>query len=105
PKPKSSTKKDNHDNADVPALEAGQNAYQKVVHVDDDDPSIYVGFDEDRPTKRMISGHHTLVVGATGSGKTRRVLGPATNIWDGPVVNVSSKPDMVAMTCKSRQYA
>lgn len=106
PKPKSSTKKDDHDDAAaIPALEAGQNAYQKVVHVDDDDPSVYVGFDEDRPTKRMISGHHTLVVGATGSGKTRRVLGPATNIWDGPVVNVSSKPDMVAMTCKSRQYA
>lgn len=105
PKPKSSTKKDDHDNAHVPALEAGQNAYQKVVHVDDDDPSMYVGFDEDRPTKRMISGHHTLVVGATGSGKTRRVLGPATSIWDGPVVNVSSKPDMVAMTCESRQYA
>lgn len=105
PKPKSSTKKDDHDNAHVPALEAGQNAYQKVVHVDDDDPSVYVGFDEDRPTKRMISGHHTLVVGATGSGKTRRVLGPATSIWDGPAVNVSSKPDMVAMTCESRQYA
>lgn len=105
PKPKSSAKKDNHDDADVPALEAGQNAYQKVVHVDDDDPSIYVGFDEDRPTKRMISGHHALVIGATGSGKTRRVLGPATSIWDGPVVNVSSKPDMVAMTCESRQYA
>lgn len=105
PKPKSSTKKDDHDNAAVPALETGQNAYQKVVHVDDDDPSVYVGFDEDRPTKRMISGHHTLVVGATGSGKTRRVLGPATSIWDGPVVNVSSKPDMVAMTCESRQYA
>lgn len=105
PKPKSSTKKDDHDNAAVPALETGQNAYQKVVHVDDDDPSVYVGFDEDRPTKRMISGHHTLVVGATGSGKTRRVLGPATSIWDGPAVNVSSKPDMVAMTCESRQYA
>lgn len=105
PKPKSSTKKEDHDDAAVPALEPGQNAYQKVVHVDDDDPSIYVGFDEDRPTKRMISGHHALVIGATGSGKTRRVLGPATSIWDGPVVNVSSKPDMVAMTCKSRQYA
>ena len=105
PKPKSSTKKDDHDNAVIPALEVGQDAHEKIVHVDDDDPSIYVGFDEDRPTKRMISGHHTLVVGATGSGKTRRVLGPATSIWDGPVVNVSSKPDMVAMTCESRQYA
>lgn len=105
PKSKLSTKKDDHDNAVVPALETGRHLYEKVVHVDDDDPSIYVGFDEDRPTKRMISGHHALVIGATGSGKTRRVLGPATSIWDGPVVNVSSKPDMVAMTCESRQYA
>lgn len=105
PKPKSSAKKDDHENTVIPALETGQDAHEKVVHVNDDDPSLYVGFDEDQPTKRMIAGHHALVIGATGSGKTRRVLGPATSIWDGPVVNVSSKPDMVAMTCESRQHA
>ena len=104
-KSKSSAKKDNHDNAVTPELEASHDTRDKVVHVSDDDPSIYVGFDEDRSTKRMISGHHALVIGGTGSGKTRRVLGPATSIWDGPVVNVSSKPDMVAMTCESRQRA
>lgn len=105
PKSKPSAKKDDHDNTVVPALETGQDTHEKVVHVSDDDPSLYVGFDEDQPTKRMIAGHHALVIGATGSGKTRRVLGPATSIWDGPVVNVSSKPDMVAMTCESRQHA
>lgn len=105
PKPKSVAKKEDHDNALLPVLEAGHDTSEKVVHVDDDDPSIYVGFDEDQPTKRMIAGHHALVIGATGSGKTRRVLGPATSIWDGPVVNVSSKPDMVAMTCEARQHA
>lgn len=105
PKSKSSKKKDGHGKPVAPALEVKQGTDEKVVHVGDDDPSIYVGFDEDQSTKRMIAGHHTLVIGATGSGKTRRVLGPATSIWDGPVVNVSSKPDMVAMTCESRQHA
>lgn len=104
-KSKLSKKKDDRDNTTFPALETKQDTDEKVVHVSDDDPSIYVGFDEDQPTKRMIAGHHALVIGGTGSGKTRRVLGPATNIWDGPVVNVSSKPDMVAMTCESRQNA
>lgn len=41
---------------------------------------------------------HVLVTGPTGAGKTFRVLGPAVRMWSGPVVAVSSKADLLAMT-------
>lgn len=52
--------------------------------------------------ERVVTGSHLLVSGPTGSGKSRRVLGPATVLWDGPVVNVSSKPDLVALCAQQR---
>lgn len=48
------------------------------------------------------TGPHLLVVGPTGSGKTRRVLGPGAILWDGPAVIVSSKPDLLALTATAR---
>ena len=42
-------------------------------------------------------GPHLLVAGPTGVGKTRRVLAPAVAYWPGPVITVSSKPDLAAL--------
>jgi len=43
-----------------------------------------------------------LVIGPTGSGKTRRLLGRMVATWPGPVLAVSSKPDLAAGTIAHR---
>lgn len=45
---------------------------------------------------------HLLVSGPTGIGKTRRILGPSVAMWDGPMVAVSSKADLLKLTVKER---
>ncbi len=45
---------------------------------------------------------HLLVSGPTGSGKSRRVLAPAALMHDGPVVMVSSKPDLLDLVAQGR---
>lgn len=45
---------------------------------------------------------HLLVSGPTGSGKSRRVLAPAALKHDGPVVMVSSKPDLIDLVAAER---
>lgn len=49
-----------------------------------------------------ITAPHLLVSGVSGSGKSRRVLGPGIVSWAGPVVAVSSKPDLVDLTLQTR---
>lgn len=63
--------------------------------------SIYVGYQKDG-SKRVPAQPHVLVTGPTGVGKTFRVLGPAVYFWRGPVVAVSSKPDVLEMTGEAR---
>lgn len=48
------------------------------------------------------SAPHVLVSGPSGVGKSRRVLGPAICLWDGPVVAVSSKPDLIDLCLEHR---
>lgn len=45
---------------------------------------------------------HLLVSGPTGTGKSRRVLAPGVIDWKGPVVAVSSKPDLIGLCLKKR---
>ncbi|WP_414122781.1 type IV secretory system conjugative DNA transfer family protein [Corynebacterium nuruki] len=45
---------------------------------------------------------HLLVSGPTGTGKSRRVLAPGILMWNGPVVAVSSKPDLIGLCLKKR---
>ncbi|MDK8768956.1 TraM recognition domain-containing protein [Corynebacterium freneyi] len=45
---------------------------------------------------------HLLVSGPTGVGKSRRVLGPGILMWGGPVVAVSSKPDLIELCLAGR---
>lgn len=45
---------------------------------------------------------HLLVSGPTGQGKSRRVLAPGILMWQGPVVAVSSKPDLVQLCLTQR---
>lgn len=45
---------------------------------------------------------HLLCVGPTGRGKSRRVLGPAALMWEGPVVAISSKPDLIELCLEKR---
>ena len=45
---------------------------------------------------------HLLVSGPSGVGKSRRVLGPGILLWAGPVVAVSSKPDLVDLCLEAR---
>lgn len=45
---------------------------------------------------------HVLVTGPTGSGKSRRVLSSAILSHDGPVMAVSSKPDLVDLCSEGR---
>ena len=45
---------------------------------------------------------HLLVSGPTGVGKSRRVLGPGILMWGGPVVAVSSKPDLIELCLEAR---
>lgn len=49
-----------------------------------------------------ITGPHVLVSGPSGVGKSRRVLGPGILVWQGPVVAVSSKPDLVELCLDKR---
>lgn len=51
---------------------------------------------------QAITGPHVLVSGPSGVGKSRRVLGPGIILWDGPVVAVSSKPDLVDLCVMPR---
>ncbi|RAG62872.1 hypothetical protein DN550_33355, partial [Burkholderia multivorans] len=38
----------------------------------------------------------------SGAGKSRRVLGPGILMWQGPVVAVSSKPDLIDLCLEQR---
>lgn len=49
-----------------------------------------------------VTGPHLLVSGPSGTGKSRRVLGPAVLAWGGPVVAVSSKPDLIDVCLEGR---
>jgi len=49
------------------------------------------------------AGPHLLTTGPTGVGKTRRVLGPAAALWDGPAILVSSKSDLADLTAPARR--
>lgn len=64
------------------------------------DPAPYAGLDARGNLAR--ASHHVLVSGPTGSGKTRRVLAPAVASWRGPVVDVSSKPDLMSLAAPLR---
>ena len=55
-------------------------------------PTPFGGFVDGVPAE---TAPHLLVSGVSGSGKTRRVLAPAILMWNGPVVAVSSKPDLI----------
>lgn len=58
--------------------------------------------------EQAVPGPHVLVSGPTGTGKSRRVLGPGILLWQGPVVAISSKPDLIELcmaTKKARQGA
>lgn len=62
-------------------------------------PTPFGGFIDGKPA---VTGPHLLVSGVSGSGKTRRVLAPAILMWKGPVVAISSKPDLVDTTLTNR---
>lgn len=62
-------------------------------------PTPFAGFIGGKPAQ---SAPHVLVSGVSGSGKSRRVLGPGILMWRGPVVAVSSKPDLIDMTLGQR---
>lgn len=58
--------------------------------------------------EQAVPGPHVLVSGPTGTGKSRRVLGPGILLWQGPVVAISSKPDLIELclpTKRARQGA
>lgn len=52
--------------------------------------------------KPAVSAPHVLVTGPTGVGKSRRVLAPGAIMWKGPVVAVSSKPDLIELCLEPR---
>ncbi len=64
-------------------------------------PTPFGGFIDGRPAQ---TAPHLLVSGLTGTGKSRRVLMPAILMWRGPVVAVSSKPDLYG-ECLERRLA
>lgn len=45
---------------------------------------------------------HCLISAPTESGKSRRLLAPASALWGGPVVQVSSKDDVMQLTMQRR---
>ena len=67
----------------------------------------YCGFirddsDEQSPPVLAQAAAHVLVSGPTGTGKTRRILGPAAVLWGGPAVVVSSKDDLFQLVMQRR---
>jgi len=50
-----------------------------------------------------VDGLPGLVIGPTGSGKTRHVIGPNIAHWPGPVVATSVKTDLAELTLPHRQ--
>lgn len=62
-------------------------------------PTPFAGFIDGAPAS---SAPHVLVSGPSGVGKSRRVLGPGILMWEGPVVAISSKPDLVDLCLEQR---
>ncbi len=62
-------------------------------------PTPFGGFIDNEPAQ---TGPHLLVSGPSGVGKSRRVLVPALFQWQGPVVAVSSKPDLIELALNNR---
>ena len=67
-------------------------------------PTPYCGFDRDEEGRRTMaaSAAHVLVSAPTETGKTRRILAPATVLWGGPAVVVSSKDDLFQLVMQRR---
>jgi len=67
--------------------------------------SPYCGFSRDGSTNKLSLADgacHLLVSAPTETGKTRAVLAPATVLWGGPAVCVSSKDDLMWLVCQRR---
>lgn len=64
-------------------------------------PTPFGGFIDGKPAQ---TAPHLLVSGPSGTGKSRRVLGPGILLWAGPVVAVSSKPDLVDLCLEARLH-
>jgi type IV secretion system protein VirD4 len=62
-------------------------------------PTPFGGFIDGKPAQ---TAPHLLVSGPSGVGKSRRVLGPGILMWRGPVVAVSSKPDLIDLCLEQR---
>ncbi len=62
-------------------------------------PTPFGGFIDGHPA---VSGPHLLISGPSGVGKSRRVIAPAVLMWQGPVVAISSKPDLIDLTLEKR---
>ncbi|OBA40778.1 type IV secretory system conjugative DNA transfer family protein [Gordonia sp. 852002-51296_SCH5728562-b] len=62
-------------------------------------PTPFGGFIDGEPA---VTGSHLLVSGPSGVGKSRRVIIPAILMWQGPVVAISSKPDLIDMALQQR---
>ena len=62
-------------------------------------PTPFGGFIDGTPAQ---TAPHLLVSGPSGVGKSRRVLGPGILVWRGPVVAVSSKPDLIDLCLQQR---
>lgn len=62
-------------------------------------PTPFGGFIDGKPAE---TAPHLLVSGPSGVGKSRRVLGPGILMWQGPVVAVSSKPDLIDLCLEQR---
>lgn len=74
--------------------------HSKETPAHEQPPEPYAGIGPDgRP---VSTGPHNLVIGGTGSGKSRRVLAPSILRWGGPVLSVSSKPDIAELTIRDR---
>ena len=64
----------------------------------------YCGFCRDDNGKLVVAEApaHILVSAPTETGKTRGVLAPASVLWGGPAVCVSSKDDLMWLVCQRR---
>ena len=64
----------------------------------------YCGFCRDEGGKLVVAEApaHILVSAPTETGKTRGVLAPASVLWGGPAVCVSSKDDLMWLVCQRR---